>query len=126
MAFQLTNPELITPAILHKTSVPFLTPEASQSTNGQTINVSVCSEFKQYSIPATPIDGQHKLCITLDGDHQPMIFTVGNDSVRSSHRTSTISVANSTFGFSDFTARAIYLGILGGLLTSRLPQPAQK
>jgi hypothetical protein len=72
------RPDLITLALPYQTNIP-LFPE--DSSNSETINIAVASEFKDYSFPAAAIDASHKVVVTVDGDDEPMIFSIGTDSV---------------------------------------------
>ena len=72
------RPDLITLAIPYQTKIP-LFPEDSR--NSETIDIAVASEFKDYAFPAAAIDASHKVVVSLDGNHEPMIFSIGTDSV---------------------------------------------
>ena len=81
MSESLSNPDLLCSPILTETNVPLVLPGSTATQAGHTINVSACSEFKKYSLPVVHFDAIDKLHFVLDGDHQPLIFTVGKDKV---------------------------------------------
>ena len=82
MSESLSNPNLLCSPIVTETNVPLVLPDSTVTSH--TVNVSACSEFKEYSLPVVHFDATHKLHFALDGDHQPLIFTIGKDKVMSS------------------------------------------
>ena len=74
------NSDLLCSPIITKTNVPLVT--GSLSGTSETLNVSACSELKKYALPVTHFDATQKLHFVLDGDQQPLLFTLGKDSVR--------------------------------------------
>ena len=81
MSESLSNPDLLCSPILTETNIPLVLPGSTATQAGHTINVSTCSEFKKYSLPVVHFDATHKLHFALDGDYQPLIFTIGKDKV---------------------------------------------
>ena len=81
------NPELLTPNIGFQTDIRLQAVDGSTPSNAEIINISVCSEFKIHSLPATAFDARHKLGIVLDTDHQPVVFTIGSDAVSTTDTT---------------------------------------
>ncbi|KAK6996852.1 hypothetical protein R3P38DRAFT_3626125 [Favolaschia claudopus] len=77
----------LTPPITLPTSIPYplwTTTDPSQSptrslSTTTTITANICSEFMQYTAPATPVSAQHKLAIVQDGGVNPIVFSIGSD-----------------------------------------------
>jgi hypothetical protein len=81
---KLDNPDLLCPAIVTKTSVPLLSnapSEEEESSDGQTVVLTACSEYKKFVHFAGHFDAMHNLHLVHDGEHQPMIFTILKNSV---------------------------------------------
>lgn len=62
------------------TNIPF--PAENHSTAPpSTINLSVCSEFLNYSAPVSAFSSGGKLGLVRDLEGQPIVFTIGDDKV---------------------------------------------
>ncbi|KAJ7101244.1 hypothetical protein B0H15DRAFT_796081 [Mycena belliarum] len=73
-AESLANPHLVTPLITHDSGI-LLTPQASK----ETILASVVSEYKKHDRAVSALEANHKLSVILDGQDQPVVFTIGSD-----------------------------------------------
>jgi hypothetical protein len=110
------RPDLITLALPYQTNIP-LFPE--DSSNSETIDIAVASEFKDYSFPATAIDASHKVVVTVDGDDEPMIFSIGTDSVGIRVILKKRYILKYNF-YSGFIAFAMFRAMLGSYMISHL------
>jgi len=79
----LSHSDLLCPALVTKTTVPLLTnaPSQEEATNGQTVVFTACSEYKRCIQPAGHFHAMRNLYFVHDGEQQPLVFTIGTDSV---------------------------------------------
>lgn len=84
-SFQPSDGNLLTPSVVHNTQVPAPLRSddgKSQWSTSEKVVATVCSEYVSKTDPVSVVEASHRICVVVDPQGQPVIFTIGTDNVR--------------------------------------------